>query len=83
MVRSFRGFQAFAAGCGTAICRRDRLALAAEARQEGLPYVEITTGVGNVASQKVITANGGVLVEQFTADEKLGREETLRYRIQL
>jgi predicted acetyltransferase len=54
-----------------------------EARQEGLPYVEITTGVGNIASQKVITANGGVLVEKFTSGDRLGNEETLRYRIDL
>lgn len=31
----------------------------------GLTYVELTTDPDNVASQKVILANGGVLVERF------------------
>jgi predicted acetyltransferase len=31
-----------------------------EAREVGLPYVEITTDPDNIASQRVITANGGV-----------------------
>jgi predicted acetyltransferase len=50
-------------------------------RREGLTYVELTTDQDNLASQKVITANGGVLVESFFADRH-GKEQ-LRFRIPL
>jgi len=35
------------------------------ARAEGLEYVEITTDPENVASRRVVEANGGVLIERF------------------
>jgi predicted acetyltransferase len=54
-----------------------------EARAEGLPFVEITTDPTNWASQRVILANGGVLVERFTTPAQLGATETLRFRIEL
>jgi predicted acetyltransferase len=54
-----------------------------DARAEGLRYVEITTRPDNVASQRVITANGGVLVEEFVTPPALGSRRELRYRIQL
>ena len=54
-----------------------------EARSEGLRYVEITTDPHNLASQRVITANGGVLVEEFVAPAALGGRRHLRYRVQL
>ena len=50
-------------------------------RREGLPYVELTTDKDNLASQKVITANGGALVEAFRA-ERHGKAQ-LRFRIPL
>ena len=53
------------------------------ARAEGLPYVEITTDPANVASQKIVLANGGVLVERFTKPEQYGKADGLRYRIYL
>jgi predicted acetyltransferase len=53
------------------------------ARQEGLAFVEITTDMDNVASQRVITANGGVLVEEFVKPAAFGRKPGLRYRIHL
>lgn len=53
------------------------------ARAYGLPYVEITTDPENIASQKVITNNGGVLIETFTAAPAYGSTPTLRYRIVL
>lgn len=53
------------------------------ARQEGLPYVEITTDPDNVASRRVIETNGGVLVERFARAASYGGTEGLRYRIQL
>lgn len=40
-------------------------AMLPEAAALGLPYVELTTDVDNFASQKVITANGGVLQRRF------------------
>ena len=58
-------------------------AILPEARAEGLSYVEITTDPANVASQKVIQANGGVLVEQFTKPGQYGGAEGLRFRIVL
>lgn len=51
------------------------------AKQEGLEYVEITTDLENVPSQKVILANGGVLVEQFVKPPQYGEKQGLRYRI--
>lgn len=54
-----------------------------EARREGLAYVELTTDPDNWASQKVITANGGVLVERFKAEAAYGDRDELRWRIPL
>ena len=52
-----------------------------EASLEGLRYVEITTDPENVASQLVITRNGGVLVEEFIKPRELGGKTGLKYRI--
>ncbi|MGC2406661.1 MAG: hypothetical protein WA431_09685 [Candidatus Cybelea sp.] len=52
-------------------------------RYEGLPYVEITTDPDNIASQRVIVANGGVMVERFASGPQYGETEKLRYRINL
>lgn len=52
-----------------------------EARSIGLPWVEITTDPDNVASQRVILANGGVLVERFTKPAQYGNTPGLRFRI--
>lgn len=54
-----------------------------QARERGLPYVELTTNADNVASQKVIRANGGVLVEQFEKLPVHGGGPALRFRIDL
>ena len=54
-----------------------------EARALGLPYVELTTTPDNLPSQKVITANGGVLVGQFDKSPHYGEGAGLRYRIAL
>jgi predicted acetyltransferase len=53
------------------------------AREEGLRYVEITTEAANVASRRVIEANGGVLVEEFVQPPAYGGKPGLRYRIDL
>jgi predicted acetyltransferase len=47
----------------------------------GLRYVEITTDPETIASQRVILANGGVLVEHFTKTAHHGGKPGLRYRI--
>jgi predicted acetyltransferase len=47
-----------------------------------LPWLEITTDTDNEASQKVIVANGGVLLERFTMPQ-FGSAPALRYRIRL
>lgn len=52
-----------------------------EAKAVGLRYAEITTDVENVASQRVIEANGGVLVEEFVAPAALGGGRKFRYRV--
>jgi predicted acetyltransferase len=54
-----------------------------EARAEGLDYLEVTTDPENLASRKVIEANGGVFVEQFPLPAVYGGSEGLRYRIAL
>jgi predicted acetyltransferase len=54
-----------------------------EVRAEGLRYVEITTDPDNVGSQRVIEANGGVLVEEFIKPKSLGGTRGLRYRVNL
>ena len=54
-----------------------------EARARQLPFVELTTQPDNIASQKVIRANGGVLVEQFEKSPALGGGLELRFRIVL
>jgi len=53
------------------------------AKEEGLEYVEITTDLDNVASQRVILANGGTLVERFVKPAQYGEKEGFRYRIYL
>ena len=54
-----------------------------QARSEGLPFVELTTDPDNVASQKVIAANGGVLMERFRKPAQYGGVDGLRFRILL
>ena len=54
-----------------------------EARKEGLSYIELTTDIDNLPSQKVITNNGGVLVKRFHKDVAYGETEALLWRIAL
>jgi len=54
-----------------------------EARSVGLVFVDLTTDPDNVASQRVILANGGVLVGQFTKPPQFGSTPGLRFRIAL
>ncbi|MEN3971901.1 GNAT family N-acetyltransferase [Sphingomicrobium sp. XHP0235] len=54
-----------------------------EARHRGLPYVDITTRPENLASRRVIVANGGTLIEKFVVDAAFGSREEIRFRIEL
>jgi predicted acetyltransferase len=58
-------------------------AILEEAKAEGLRYVEITTTPDNVASRRVIEANGGLFVEDFTRPAALGGGPEVRYRVNL
>jgi len=53
------------------------------ARAQGLAGVELTTDADNLPSQRVITANGGVLVAQFDKPAVYGGTPSLRFRIEL
>ncbi|MCU4160883.1 hypothetical protein AiwAL_12305 [Acidiphilium sp. AL] len=54
-----------------------------EAAAQGLHFVEISTDPDNIASQRVILNNGGVLVERFRKPDSHGGGEGLRFRIDL
>jgi predicted acetyltransferase len=54
-----------------------------EARAVGLPYVELTSDLDNLASQKVVLANGGRLVGPFVKDAAYGGAESLLFQIDL
>jgi predicted acetyltransferase len=54
-----------------------------DAKQEGLAFVELTTDASNVASARVIEANGGELVGRFFKPVEYGGAESLRFRIYL
>jgi predicted acetyltransferase len=54
-----------------------------DAKAEGLAFVEITTTADNVASQRVITANGGELYERFNKPADYGGAPSFRFRIPL
>ena len=55
-----------------------------DARARGLAHVELTTEEANIPSQRVIIANGGVLIERFAAPAAYGHaSDKLRFRITL
>lgn len=54
-----------------------------EARAFGLPFVDLTTDPDNEPSQRVMVANGAVLVETFDKGPVYGHKPGLRYRITL
>ena len=53
------------------------------ARERGLAFVDLTTEVANLPSQKVITANGGREVARFFKPDAHGGAESIRWRIDL
>ena len=68
---------------GRGYARRALQLLLPHARAEGLAYVELTTNVDNIPSQRVIEANGGTVVERFFKPAVYGGTESVRYRILL
>jgi predicted acetyltransferase len=54
-----------------------------EARAIGLPWVELITDPDNIPSQRVILANGGVLLGRFCKPAAYAEAEGLRWRIAL
>lgn len=54
-----------------------------EARALGLPYVDLTCDPANIASQRVILAQRGVLIREFVKPACLGGTPGLLYRISL
>ena len=54
-----------------------------EVRALGLPWIDLTTDVDNVPSQRVILSNGGRLLGRFTKPAAYGGGEGLRFRIEL
>ena len=54
-----------------------------QAEETGLPFVEITTDLDNLPSQKVVTSNGGVLVREFDKGPAYGHGTARLYRIDL
>ena len=55
--------------------------LVPQAREEGLAYIELTANSDNIASRRVIEANGGKLIERFHKPAGYGGAESLRFRI--
>lgn len=49
----------------------------------GLPYLELTTDPDNIPSQKVVTANGGILIGSFQKILAHGGGKGLLFRINL
>jgi predicted acetyltransferase len=66
-------------GCATAALRL----MLPEAKAKGLAHVELTTLPENVASQRVILANGGRYVKTFDKSPHYGGGQTLLFRIDL
>jgi len=63
-------------GCATAAlgAMRERV------RREGFDRIDITAGIDNAASHRVIVANGGFAIERFRAPAECGGEDCLRFR---
>lgn len=59
------------------------IAILADAKSVGLPYLEITTDAENLASQRVIQKAGGVLQEKFNKPAAYGGAASLRFRVRL
>lgn len=76
------GYGVVPAKRGRGYATRALALLLPEARKEGLDEVRLTTDTDNLPSQKVITNNGGTLVERFVQSHH-GGGEALLWRISL
>jgi predicted acetyltransferase len=54
-----------------------------QAMNEGLAYLVVVADADNIASQRVIEANGGKLIERFHKPAEYGGAESLRFHILL
>jgi len=68
---------------GRGYAKRALALMVVEARGVGLTFVYVTANPDNAASQAVIRANGGRLVERFREPAAYGGHESLRFRIDL
>src|SRR5215831_4391451 len=68
---------------GRGYAKRALALMLIEARCVGLTFVHVTAQPDNAASQAVIRANGGRLVERFREPTAYGAKESLRFRIDL
>lgn len=68
---------------GHGLARKALRHMLGEARDVGLAHIDACTTADNIASQRVIAANSGVLVERFHSELFNPAIERLRYRIQL
>lgn len=68
---------------GRGYATRGLALLLPEVWAQGLTHVDLTTDPDNLASQRVILANGGRLVERFRKAAAYGGAESLRWRIDL
>jgi predicted acetyltransferase len=68
---------------GRGYAKQALAAILPEAKALGLEYVEMTTDPDNLASQRVMLANGAVLIERFRKPPQYGGVDGLRYRITL
>jgi RimJ/RimL family protein N-acetyltransferase len=65
------------------LCHQAVRALLPEAQALVLRYIEITTDLDNIASQRVVLAVGGKLVERSAEPAQYGGIEALRFRLDL
>ena len=61
--------------------RRALELLLPDTSEAGLPYIELVADADNLASQRVIEANGGKLIERFQKTDDDDSTERLRFRI--
>ncbi|WP_439595176.1 GNAT family N-acetyltransferase [Falsiroseomonas sp.] len=77
------GYNIVPARQGQGMARQALARLLPLAAARGLDWVELTTDPANIASQRVILACGGVLVERFRKPPEQGGGDALRFRIAL
>lgn len=68
---------------GRGYARQALALLLPQVKAEGLTYVELITDPDNLPSQRVITANGGRVIERFQEPAAYGGAEGVRYRIDI